>query len=76
MKLKDRAILFYEYDSKGGRDVDDGKVLVVVQVLVLLRVAMRWYQEKPEEERLHHVSPDHPQQGNHQQQSAKPKDIN
>ena len=25
MKLKDRAILFYEYDSKGSRDVDDGK---------------------------------------------------
>ena len=25
MKLKDRAILFHEYDSKGGRDVDDGK---------------------------------------------------
>ena len=44
MKLKDRAILFYEYDSKGGRDVDDGKVLVLVQVqvqvLVLVRVAM------------------------------------
>ena len=44
MKLKDRAILFYEYDSKGGRDVDDGKVLVQVlvqvQVLVLVRVVM------------------------------------
>ena len=25
MKLKDTAILFYEYDSKGSRDVDDGK---------------------------------------------------
>ena len=25
MKLRDRAILFYEYDSKGSRDVDDGK---------------------------------------------------
>ena len=42
MKLKDRAILFYEYDSKGSGDVDDGKVLflVQVQVLVLVRVAM------------------------------------
>ena len=42
MKLKDRAILFHEYDSKGGRDVDDGKVLVLVQVqvLVLVRVVM------------------------------------
>ena len=49
-------------------------VLILVQVLVLVRVAMRWYQEEPEEERLHHVSPDHPQQGNHQQQSTKPKD--
>ena len=25
MKLKDRAILFYEYDSKGGGNLDDGK---------------------------------------------------
>ena len=49
-------------------------VLILVQVLVLVRVAMRWYQEEPEEKRLHHVSPDHPQQGNHQQQSTKPKD--
>ena len=42
MELKDRAILFHEYDSKGGRDVDGGKVLVwvQVQVLVLVRVAM------------------------------------
>ena len=38
MKLKDRAILFYEYDSKGGRDVDDGKVLVLVQVQILVQV--------------------------------------
>ena len=25
MKLKDRAILFYEHDSKGGRDVDNSE---------------------------------------------------
>ena len=25
MKLRDRAILFYEYDSKGGGNLDDGK---------------------------------------------------
>ena len=37
---------------------------------------MEEIREEPEEERLHHVSPDHPQQGNHQQQSAKPKDKN